>query len=452
MSDIDKILAELNGLSLSAITEVGSGKSYSAADFKAAIRSKVYVFYNDYAIREGHSVLLLKNNSIDFFIDFMALLCIGATIVPLDKKISSPELEKIKNATEPFLIVTDEKDELSEKKINEHLKNQALILFTSGTTTLPKGVVISKKALLKKMDVLEKFIPLSDIAHTLCFVPTYFGHGLICNCLFPLLKGKHLFISDRLDLKLASTFSETIEKYRINFFSSVPSHWEMILEFSKVYRGDTLKRVHCASAPLKKEKLQPILNWINQAELYDVFGATEMLGWFACRKIDKNAEAGIFENFWDVSVSFSPDNELLVSSDFMFTGYWTKNGVDTVSVFNTGDIFRGNRLIGRSKNVIIKNGLKIQAEELNAELSSSGLIKDVAVFPVDDKYSGEAVGVFVVLRENIDLDSFKEFCRKNLSALKIPKVYKVVNEIPVNNRGKCSLNDLKKFYEAGMNE
>lgn len=446
MSTLSKILAEADGLSLSSITETHTGLQLEPWEFKRSIKERIEQFSKMQELKEGQCVFVLQNNSIDFFINFLALLCMGVTCVPLDQGMPESELHNLVAFCRPGLIITEKNIQRMAGAEHAALKGIALVLFTSGTTSLPKGVLISKKALLEKMELLAKYVPLECLDNTLCFIPTYFGHGLICNGLFPLLKGKNFFISPKMDIEYASNFSHLLQRHRITFFSSVPSHWEMILAFSSEKAPGSILRVHTASAPLHSEKIAPILSWLQGAPFYDVYGATEMLGWFAARLVGDDGQAGEFREFWDVEKNLLPSGELTLRANCMFDGYWgTEESKDH---FHTGDIFDGAKMIGRSKNVIIKNGLKIYVDELNADLMKSNLLVAAAAFPIEDKFTGERVGVFVVLKKGATLEELQSYCRLNLSLHRLPSEFRAIDSIPVSGRGKISLQLLKELFAS----
>ena len=443
-----KILTEVNRLSLSSICETETNRSLTSEQFKEEIGKRAFELEQRFALRPGQSVVLLESNNIGFFVDFFALWILEVTAIPVDPSMKGHGLELFCEKIRPNLLIDDNEIKNFHAEVNPILNNIALILFTSGSTSSPKGVLITKSSLLKKMEIMKTYISESEVENALCFVPTYFGHGLICNSLFCIFNSINFYISPKMTLDYASQFAELLKKFKITFFSTVPSHWEMILSFSRELDQSNLKRVHCASAPLRAEKIDPILKWLKKVPFYDVYGATEMLGWFAHRRIENIENTSSFEIFWNVDKSFSKENELVLKSDYMFKGYWKGSEVEPAVDFNTGDIFSGNKLIGRSKNIIIKNGQKISTDDLNAELLKLTHAKDVATFPVDDRFTGESIGVFVVLRDAYSIDEFKGDCRKNLTSFKVPQIYVVVDKIPVNSRGKGSLSLLKDAYLA----
>ena len=446
MKDSAKILTEVNRLSLSSICETETNRNLTSEQFKGEIGKRAKELEQRYSLRPGQSVVLLQSNNISFFVDFFALWILEVTAIPVDPSLKGYGLELFLEKIKPNLLIDFNEIKSFHNEVNPMLNNVALILFTSGSTSSPKGVLITKESLLKKMEVMKGYISASEVENALCFVPTYFGHGLICNSLFCIFNSVNFFISPKMTLDYASQFTELLKKLKITFFSTVPSHWEMILSFAKELEQSNLKRVHCASAPLRAEKIEPILKWLKSVPFYDIYGATEMLGWFAHRRILNLEHTSSFEIFWNVDKNFSKENELILKSEYMFKGYWNGSDVEIAVDFNTGDIFNGNKLVGRSKNIIIKNGQKINTDDLNGELLKSAYVKDVATFPVDDRFTGESIGVFVVLKDGYTIDEFKGYCRKNLASFKVPQIYLAVDKIPVNSRGKGSLGLLKKAY------
>ena len=453
MESIDNNLSEVSTSSLSSISEVESGKSLSSEGLKEAISLRMKLFHGSYHLVPGQCVILLNNNSIEFFIDFLALYFLEITAIPLDTNLHQNDIERVVEFSKAALIIRHV--EITEKfmDVQTDLIGIALILFTSGTTGTPKGVLVSQAALKLKMEVLHRHIPLIEMENSLCFLPTFFGHGLICNSLFPIFFGKNFYVANKMSLQMADDLCSFLNAKKINFFSSVPSHWEIILEFSSLEYCSSLKRVHCASAPLKKEKIKQIIEWLGETPLYDVYGATEMLGWFGARRLDKkNTEESLFKDFWEIESKLSTENELLVKAKYMYSGYWKQLKPKNNEYFNTGDLFDQSKLTGRSKNIINKNGIKINTDELNSVYLSSELLKEVATFPVEDLFKGEDIGVFIVMKQNTIIEDFKFFCASSLSANHYPAKIILVDKIPTNSRNKTSLALLKSFYKENYDK
>lgn len=406
-----------------------------------------------HSIAPGSVALLLNPNTIDFFINLLAFFSLGASVVPMDPQSSPLELEKIKAHAGVNIIVNGTNTEIVRSEKNAELINIALVLYTSGTTGRPKGVKLSYDAIRAKIDLLSQIITPEERENILCLLPTFFGHGLICNSLFAIYFSTNFYIAKKMDILLATNFKSELKKYQINFFSTVPSIWDLILNFSeeKNISLPFLKRVHCASAVLKSEKADLILNWLGQdVSFYNVFGITEMSGWFSGTKIMTGKDATVFEDFWSAQVKFKSDGELLIKAPYMFSGYLnnpeeTELAIDNNGFFKTGDIFNDGKYFGRSKLVINKKGMKIYPNEIDEFIFSSGMVSDCHTFGISDKFAGEIIGTLVVLKMNSKLEDLRAFCMQHLPATKFPDRMFAVEKIGRTNRGKIALESLNKY-------
>jgi long-subunit acyl-CoA synthetase (AMP-forming) len=330
-------------------------------------------------------------------------------------------------------------------KYFKKLEKIALVLYTSGTTGSPKGVMISYNSLEVKMKIMANEISANDRAHTLCALPTHFGHGLICNSLFAIFHGEAFYIARKFDLIFVRDLVKILNKYEITFFSTVPSVWELILNFSSNDLAfPTLKRVHCASSPLSDAKASSIKNWLGGAvSFYNIYGITEMLGWVAANLINFGSTSNEFKCFWSVDKKFGTDNELLLRSDYMFNGYLDNEAAFSEVIradgfFRTGDIFENGQLKGRLKQIVNKKGIKIYPQDINEFLNSSGFINEVHTFGIQDDFSNELIGVVVILKKGSTIEQLKEYCISNLPANKVPDRFFVRESIARNSRGKIS--------------
>lgn len=452
MKSLTEILSEIDGHDLAMLSEVETGHDLDQAQLKIALKDQVKNLYENYDLKSGHTVIIKSANSIKFFIDFLSLYFLEITSVPIDPGINSLEYQNLISTIKPQLVLTEEEIIRHPGIVRDAFIGIALILFTSGTTSSPKGVMVSKVALEAKMQLFDQVIGADTVERSLCFVPTYFGHGLICNSLYPIFRGKRFLIAKSMSLEFAQKLTGLLTKEKITFFSSVPSHWEFILHFAEQLKGHSLKRVHSASAPLRSDKAQRILEWLGpQVNFYDIYGATEMLGWFAGKKMTAGEAESTFEDFWAVEKRLNDQGEMIVKSDYMSRGYWQNEQIVAFDEFNTGDIFKGNALKGRSKNVINKNGIKIQIEDIVHDVHKSGLVMDASAFPIPDDYAGERIGLFVVLKPGTSVESLWKYCQSSVSSFKIPSEIICVNKIPVNKRGKSSPIELQKvFIELGQ--
>ncbi|MFA6237039.1 MAG: long-chain fatty acid--CoA ligase [Bacteriovorax sp.] len=449
-----------SNLKLSSITQIETGVCLSSSEFQQKIKQREVELAEKYQITSGICILMLQNNSIEFFINLLAIFNLKATAIPMDPNSSLLEIETITRHANVSLVITDEHFENIQSNANEATKDTALILYTSGTTGDPKGILISYGALIEKLEVLSCVIKTEERKSSLCALPTYFGHGLICNSLFPIFYSENFFIAKKFDLMLIVNFVNYLEKYNISFFSSVPSVWDLILNFCPPPSAQltSLKRVHCASSLLSREKATAIKEWIgDMAEFYNIFGITEMLGWVAGNKITLNRDPNLFEEFWYLQKEFSEEGELCLKSKYMFSGYlkndlangasFTKDGF-----FKTGDLFKEMIYKGRSLLIVNKNGIKIYPQEIDHFLLASGMVADSYTFAIKNKFSGEIIGVLLTLKGGCTLEQVKEYCLARLSPTKFPDRFFLLDKIVRNARGKISMEQLQQFQNKSSDE
>ena len=186
----------------------------------------------------GRVVMLCHGSTPRFFADLLSIWATGAIAAVIDPASSLAEVETIAGFVKPVAIVVGEQglttsaakvmslDDVSAARmipIGSSMDDPALILFTSGTTGEPKGVVHTFRSILARTDLLIALTSVTPICRKQCGVlPTHFGHGLIGNCLMLLFAGRDLFLAYGRNVQFFSKISEMIDRHEITFMSSVP--------------------------------------------------------------------------------------------------------------------------------------------------------------------------------------------------------------------------------------
>lgn len=200
-------------------------------------------------VKPGSHVAIAHSGSARFFADLLATWQLGCTAACIDPALTTNEIQTLVDFVEPSAVLVDEAApamrtgapviRLADKRSSTHSvpkppgpHRSALVLFTSGTTGGPKGVVLSFSALLNRVALNREAMGGASKMRTLVTLPTSFGHGLIGNALTPLLSGGDIVLHPR-GLELAQNLGRIIDEYRIGFMSSVPSFWRMVLKYSK---------------------------------------------------------------------------------------------------------------------------------------------------------------------------------------------------------------------------
>ena len=250
----------------------------------------VTAYLNDNKIYPEDKVLIYHGGDASFFIDLFGVWGNGSCAVCLNPNLTESELQNIIDFVKPKLLLGKQASfenldlnincldtsTLSEKNVNSvnesqsKLDDDALILFTSGTTGTPKGVVHTFRSLISRIALNQSNIPNDIMNTTLCVLPMHFGHGLIGNCLTPLLAGSDLVLAPGTNLYVTNELGKIIDDHKITFMSSVPTLWKKVISKSEQPKLGTLKRVHIGSAPLSSDLWLDVIKWADTCDIVNI--------------------------------------------------------------------------------------------------------------------------------------------------------------------------------------
>jgi acyl-CoA synthetase (AMP-forming)/AMP-acid ligase II len=478
-----------------SLTDPLDGRNWGASEVLSLVRSRVER-YAELGLKRSNRVFLHHGNTLEFFVDLLAIWELGGCVVPVDGRLTPFEVEVLaqaakprfsvwKGETDPNLAATlaaidvqilsqwDQKDLLKKpahapSSAGFSMDDDALVLFTSGTTGQPKGVVHTHRSLRARWMSLREKLGLDSYRRTLCLLPTHFGHGLICNCLFPWLSGEDLFVGAPFRPDLVMRLGTLIDQHEITFMSSVPSMWKLALKTTKPPTSRTLKRVFCGSAPLSATVWKSVQEWTGTAEVFNAYGITETGSWLAGTTVPGFVpEDGLIGEAWggvirvlkgkstEISPAFAElcqpgeSGYVWVNTPALMRGYLDRDDLTRAVVsqgwFVTGDIgYMDDRgclyLRGREREEINKGGMKVYPGDIDAVIERFPETTDVCTFAFDEPLQGEDVGIAVVLRSTDDatLRRLYEWARLHLAKHQMPQRWYLVDEIPRTSRGKVN--------------
>jgi acyl-CoA synthetase (AMP-forming)/AMP-acid ligase II len=453
--------------------------------------------YRRLGIGRSDRVFFHFGNTIEFFVDLVAIWRLGGCVIPIDARLTSFEIETIARTAGPrFSLWNGAPDsrvaeplvragttiisspaageagesvpDLSEAGNVSQPDQNALILFTSGTTGDPKGVVHSHASLQARWKALQTHLGLHAFRRTLCVLPTHFGHGLICNCLFPWLAGQDLHILPPFRADLLMMLGRLIDQHEITFISSVPAMWRLTLKTAAPPRAGSLERVFCGSAPLSASLWTNIQQWTGTKDVFNVYGITETASWLAGTSGATGVpEDGLVGEAWGGAVkilkggdaSHSPASAeecapgeagyVWVKTPALMKGYLDRDDLTSQVVvdgwFLTRDIgFLDDsgrlHLSRREREEINKAGMKVYPTDIDTVIEKFGQTVDVCTFAYEDALQGEDIGVAVVLDPDTagTRTDLYEWTRQHLGKHQVPHLWYVVDEIPRTSRGKVN--------------
>jgi malonyl-CoA/methylmalonyl-CoA synthetase len=349
-------------------------------------------------------------------------------------------------------------------------KQRAMILYTSGTTSLPKGVVITHSNIKAQITTLVTAWEWQETDHILCVLPLHHVHGIINVVSCALWSGA---CCEFLPEFSAHAVFESFQQGHVNVFMAVPTIYFKLIAY-------------CESLPLEEQKhltarmqqfrlmvsgsaalpVSVMEKWgrISGQRLLERYGMTE-IGMALSNPYQGERKAGyvgfplseveirlVNEQYEDVT---DEPGEILVRGKNVFSEYWHKPEATRAAFINgwfkTGDIAvieNGYyRILGRNSTDIIKSGgYKLSALEIEEVLRTHPSIKDCAVVGIDDEEWGEVVAAALILTDPIQLEELNLWLRERLPAYKVPRQYKIVSELPLNAMGKTVKSDVKKLF------
>ncbi len=437
-------------------------------------------------IKSGDSVLVWLENSIEFYIAYFGVLQIGAVVAPLNVYLTERELDHIIKDAHAQLIVTSESflerlDKahadipvlLKEKVVNldqpitlnsckivdKDPDALTLLLYTSGTTGLPKGVMISSSnALINAMQGIarQEF----KQCRVLCVLPLFHSFAQNACIWMPLLYGCTVIVVPKVDRRL---ILEGLQK-KPDIFLGVPALYGLMC-LMKTAPISGVELFICGGDALP-DKIRSAFSLIYNRKICNGYGLTETSPLLSVDLDDMTEPTScVGTPCTDVQVQIRDDQanilphgkigQLWVKGPNVMLGYNNaQEATDKVlkdGWFDTGDlayINARNKIVitGREKDLIIHKGFNIYPQEIENVLLSHADVMRAAVVGKPDAAGEVPVAILQVRAENPKLvPELKKRCREQLAPYKIPKEFIMVRkDPPLTATGKINKKQLKK--------
>ncbi len=326
-----------------------------------------------------------------------------------------------------------------------HQNDLCALMYTSGTTGRPKGVMRSHGggSLIALATALEMEFTRDDTG--LLVMPLCHANSLYFGTTFIHL-GATCIVDDRRSFD-AEALLATLARERVTFTSLVPTHYIMLLSLPAAVKNQydvgSVGKLLISSAPVRKDTKLAILDQFPNGKLYELYGSTEH-GWVTLLRPHEQIERlGSVGREWagsgpirilDESGCEVPDGavgELYARTAYVFDGYWNNPG-KTAEAFcgdwsSVGDMARRDAdgyiwLVDRKSNMIISGGENVYPSEVESVLAALPKVKDAAVIGAAHPKWGETVHAVLVLQEGqtSTLEEVREWCKQRLAGFKCP--------------------------------
>jgi len=344
-----------------------------------------------------------------------------------------------------------------------------VILYTSGTSGKPKGVMLTEKNLLTEVRAIDAAAKNLKIETFLGVLPQFHSFGLTALTLWPLYRGNKVVYSARF---VPRKLHQLICKHRPNVFFGVPAMFNAMLSLKKGEPKDfeSLQFSVAGGEPLPLSVTENLKERFN-LDIYEGYGLTETAPVSNCNTPGKaklgtvgKALPGIRNVIVDDDgnqLGPNQDGEILIVGENIMKGYYnlpeltreviTEIELDAkrVRAFKSGDI--GNlddegflSITGRKKEMLIVSGENVFPREIEDVLNQHESIHAAAIIGIKSDTRGELPLAFVELNEGYELDeqALKTFLREHIAPFKVPKEIRVIEQLPRSPTGKILRREL----------
>ena len=477
----------------------GDGRSYSYADIDSQ-SARLANFLASAGVAAGDRVSVQVDKTPESLCLYLACLRAGFVFHPLNMAYTAGELEYFLNNAEPAVVVCDPKNEDAIKQIahaagarhvhtldgdgngtlSDGARNAdasfddvarerddlAALLYSSGTTGVPKGIMLTHANLLRNTEALVEAWGFSESDRLLHALPIFHVHGLFVAIGCVMLSGASMRWLPGYNV------SEVIRYLpECTVLMGVPTYYTRLLKQSSFTR-DTAASTRLfvsGSAPLLEETFIEFEDRTGH-RILERYGMTET-NMNTSNPLNGERKPGtVGPPLPGVEVRITGDDgntlgvdeigNLQVRGPNVFIGYWkmpdkTAEDFTEDGYFNTGDKGKIDEdgyvsIVGRAKDMVISGGLNVYPKEVELFIDDLPGVSESAVIGVPHADFGEGV-VAVVVPETmgeISENDIMQACKDELANFKVPKRVVFVDELPRNTMAKVQKNVLRETYRA----
>ncbi|MDO8476608.1 MAG: AMP-binding protein [Candidatus Rokubacteria bacterium] len=349
----------------------------------------------------------------------------------------------------------------------------ALIIYSSGTTGTPKGIVLRQQGVVDNARLASGVLGYRDSDRFLTLLPTYSSFGFAFDFLHAGLVGASTVITPTFDAVAAV---ELIERHRVSCLAGVPTMFVRMAQHMAGRDLTCLRLIDVGGGPVP-EKLKEDLRRSLGVETLESYGLTEIspvatvqrpgepVRPGSCGPALPEIEARVVDA-GDRDLPAGAPGELLFRCRTLMIGYWNQPELTATTLrdgwLHSGDIGTMDEdghlyILDRLKDMIVTSGNNVYPKEVETVIFEHPAVQSVAVAGLPDEVRGETVHAFVVLRPGAAATAAEiiEHCRRNLARFKVPRGITFVDEMPLTGSGKIrrfKLRELARAHAAAAGE
>ncbi|KXZ58269.1 Long-chain-fatty-acid--CoA ligase [Brevibacterium ravenspurgense] len=455
-------------------------------------------FFVEHGLEKGDRVAAYSKNSDIFAIVFLACARAGLIHVPVNYQLTKDELDYILSDSDPKLILAEEAlmpfieeteaGQKRERMLMESLVEPALkvdgpardgefspvdtdrvqLLYTSGTTSSPKGAVMTHRSLMHQYLSVLTSLDITSSDRFVHALPLYHSAQMHVLLIPALIRGAYSII---VPTPVPQQLLELIEKERITAFFAAPTVWVALTNNPDFTTRDlsSLKKAYYGASIMPGPIIERLQKQLPELGLYNCFGQSEMGPLCTVLRpeehADRPASAGRPALFVETrivdldgnDVEVGQRGEILYRSPQLAEGYWNKPEKTAEAFvggwFHSGDLVVADEegyitVVDRVKDVINTGGVLVASREVEDAIFSMDGVEEVSVVGMPDEKWIEAITAYVVLtdagRESLTEEAVIEYVKGKLAGFKVPKAVHFVDALPKNSAGKILKRSLRE--------
>lgn len=444
--------------------------------------NKFASYLKNQGLTTGDTVVIQGMQNTAFVIILFGTLLSGGVVVPVDKNITNNNLAEIVKSTKSKFIFSKETFInytlsgvlyiISTISIVEHIfpaeENISDILYTTGTTGTPEGIIHTNKSHYATVENIFSTIKMPD--NNIALIAAPLNHSFALRRFYAnIVHGSSVILIENI-MPLAHFFG-LLEKYKVTSIAMNPSALAIILKGSGSKISNYKKQldyIEFSSSPLKIDLLKEIISMLPNTKMYNIYGSTEagcMTGYDNAKYLEQTGNIGyanvnsdiyILDENYNIIYGYGKDNAgfLAVKGPIIMQGY-LNNQKNTEKVIKNGyyitqDIVYKDEdnffhLLGRQSDIISIGGLKIAPDEIEDIIKHYPGIVDCACIGKNNDIAGQIPVLFIVINDEYNGAGIYDFIRDNLEPYKSPKEIHIIEEIPKTFNGKTLRRKLKEM-------
>jgi acyl-CoA synthetase (AMP-forming)/AMP-acid ligase II len=474
-----------------ALIEGPTGRTITYAELADSIHNAA-ASLSQRGFKKGDVFGILSPNIPEYAIVFHAVATLGGTVTPINHLYTEHEIgHQLKDAGARFLVTVPTclekaREAAREAKIDELFvfgsaegatpfesllvpngdppeveidpKNDLIALpYSSGTTGLPKGVMLTHHNLVSNLKQMEGLGYFGETDTLICVLPLFHIYGLVVIMNMGLYMGATIVTMPRFDLE---GFLKAAQDYKVSLAHVVPP---IVLGLSKSpivdnYKLPNLKTIFSGAAPLGEDLTRACMERFN-CQIRQGYGMTETspvthsspappleIKFGSVGVPAPNTECKIVDLETGEALGPGQRGELCVRGPQIMKGYLNKpeataQTIDSDGWLHTGDIGYGDEdshffIVDRAKELIKYKGFQVPPAELEAVLLTHPCVADAAVIPCPDDEAGEVPKAIIVLRQEAKAEAILDFVAERVAPHKRIRYLEFVDKIPKSPSGK----------------